>query len=516
MSYNPTENYSSETRNPSGIVFFGKDPSKPMLDSVNTFLIDEGNSQLKVPNILLSNGDIGVAGNTNAINIASNLVTFATGVQIEGDLVVNGTTVTVNTETVTIDDNILVLNNNATGSATEDAGIEIERGSDSNVQFLWDESNNYWSISDVNGVYYELATRSGVQELLNKTIDGDKNTLLNIPITALDAYSVTVNAGTGLTGGGQVNLGNTITINLAAGNGLTSAADSVSVNAGSGLIADALGVHVIAGTGITSAADSIDLNVSSTIQSVAPNTVSSTTSRTYAVQVDNSDNLVVNVPWTDTSSLTTEEVQDIVAGQIVTNGTHTRISATYDDANDGAIDLVVDGDLSNYSNANSNFFDTAGNGLTSTGSTVSAVGGNGVTVNVTGINVNYDDTTIGLNGSDQLYVKDSGIDTTQLADDSVTEAKLFRAIQIAGSTVTATGDIILASGGGGGITINLPAITSNEGRIIHVKKTDPLAGSIVIDGNGSETIDGALTKRLYYQYESMTLVCDASAGWYII
>ena len=37
----------------------------------------------------------------------------------------------------------------------------------------------------------------------------------------------------------------------------------------------------------------------------------------------------------------TEAVQDLVGAQLVTNGTHSGLSATYDDANDGAIDLTV-------------------------------------------------------------------------------------------------------------------------------------------------------------------------------
>ena len=40
-------------------------------------------------------------------------------------------------------------------------------------------------------------------------------------------------------------------------------------------------------------------------------------------------------------ALVTENVQDIVAGQLVTNGSHSGIAATYDDSNDGAIDLNV-------------------------------------------------------------------------------------------------------------------------------------------------------------------------------
>jgi hypothetical protein len=60
---------------------------------------------------------------------------------------------------------------------------------------------------------------------------------------------------------------------------------------------------------------------------------------------------------------TQEEVEDIVAAQLVTNGSHTLISAAYDDAGDGAIDLTVDNDLSNYSNANSGFLTAETNDL---------------------------------------------------------------------------------------------------------------------------------------------------------
>lgn len=38
---------------------------------------------------------------------------------------------------------------------------------------------------------------------------------------------------------------------------------------------------------------------------------------------------------------TTERVQDVVGGQLVTNGSHSGISASYDDANDGAVDLSL-------------------------------------------------------------------------------------------------------------------------------------------------------------------------------
>ena len=58
-----------------------------------------------------------------------------------------------------------------------------------------------------------------------------------------------------------------------------------------------------AGTGLTlSAGDEFSANVNATAQTVAANAVSATAARTYAVQVDSSDDLVVNVPWADTNT----------------------------------------------------------------------------------------------------------------------------------------------------------------------------------------------------------------------
>ena len=48
-------------------------------------------------------------------------------------------------------------------------------------------------------------------------------------------------------------------------------------------------------------------------------------------------------------STSTEDVQDIVGGQLVTNGSHTNLTAAYDDAGDGAVDLTVQQQLNNTS-----------------------------------------------------------------------------------------------------------------------------------------------------------------------
>ena len=73
--------------------------------------------------------------------------TFAANLTITGNLTVSGNTTYVNTETIQLSDNIITLNANHTGSATQDAGLEVERGDDSNVVLQWNEANNYWEIA---------------------------------------------------------------------------------------------------------------------------------------------------------------------------------------------------------------------------------------------------------------------------------------------------------------------------------------------------------------------------------
>jgi len=74
-------------------------------------------------------------------------VTVNDDINITGNLTVGGTTTTVNSETINLADNTIVLNSNFTsGSPTEDAGLSISRGGSTAVTFLWDETNDKWTI----------------------------------------------------------------------------------------------------------------------------------------------------------------------------------------------------------------------------------------------------------------------------------------------------------------------------------------------------------------------------------
>ena len=83
-------------------------------------------------------------------------------VVVGGDLTVNGTTTTLNTETLAIEDNIVVLNSNVTGSPTTNAGIEVERGSSANVSLRWNETSDKWEITEDGSAYLEVATTADI------------------------------------------------------------------------------------------------------------------------------------------------------------------------------------------------------------------------------------------------------------------------------------------------------------------------------------------------------------------
>jgi hypothetical protein len=102
--------------------------------------------------VVRTSGDQTIAGNK----------TFSNNVIINGDLTVSGNMVTKLSENVLIEDNIIVLNSNETGAPTEDAGIEINRGTDPNISLIWNETTDKWQIETATTVYQNIATENYV------------------------------------------------------------------------------------------------------------------------------------------------------------------------------------------------------------------------------------------------------------------------------------------------------------------------------------------------------------------
>ena len=82
---------------------------------------------------------------TNQALSTTSDVTF-NDVTVSGDLTVSGTTTTVNTETINLADNQIVLNSNEAGTPTQNGGIEIERGTEANKTLVWDETADKWTV----------------------------------------------------------------------------------------------------------------------------------------------------------------------------------------------------------------------------------------------------------------------------------------------------------------------------------------------------------------------------------
>jgi len=226
-------------------------------------------------------GDLTVTGNdiksstgAVAISLSGNAVT------ISGDLTVNGTTTTVNSTTVDIDDlNLTVAKGNATNAGADGAGLTVEATTAGNKTWAYNNGTNSWLSSEhiniptgknylINGSQIAASnlsngtTGSGSVVLassptlttpaLGTPSSGTLTNCTGLPNAGLVNSAVTVTAGTGMSGGGSVSLGGSVTLTNA---GVTSAVagSGISVSGGTGAvtITNSGVTSNVAGTGVT-------------------------------------------------------------------------------------------------------------------------------------------------------------------------------------------------------------------------------------------------------------------------
>lgn len=98
------------------------------------------------------------------------------------------------------------------------------------------------------------------------------------------------------------------------------------------------------------------------------------------------------------------------------------------------------------------------------------------------------------------------------------DRKIIRIVYAGTTTLNDTYDIVLCDASSGAITINLPAGTGRTGLQYTIKKIDSSANTVTVDGYSSETIDGATTQVINYQWTSITIAClgGGGSGWYIV
>ena len=116
-------------------------------------------------------------------------------VTITGNLTVQGTTVTVDAETVVIQDNFILVNStNGTATSTM-AGIEVERGALNNVQLRWNETLDKWQFTNDGTTFLDLNSIVANSVTLGLHTVGDYITNL----TAGTGVTLSNNSGEGAT-----------------------------------------------------------------------------------------------------------------------------------------------------------------------------------------------------------------------------------------------------------------------------------------------------------------------------
>jgi len=106
-------------------------------------------------------------------------VTITNDLLVGGNLNVTGTINSVNTTQVNIVDNKINLNTDFTGAPVTDAGIRVERGTSPDVEILWNETSDNWTLTN-NGTNYNAIARKFTQTLN----------------TSATSYTITHNLGT--------------------------------------------------------------------------------------------------------------------------------------------------------------------------------------------------------------------------------------------------------------------------------------------------------------------------------
>jgi hypothetical protein len=104
-----------------------------------------------------------VFGATDQVTVTAPSMVVSSNMTVQGNLIVNGTNFTVNTQTVEVKDNIIVLNSGQVGSGVSavTAGISIDRGDALDFQILFDENDDKFKIGP-QGSLNAIATQNYV------------------------------------------------------------------------------------------------------------------------------------------------------------------------------------------------------------------------------------------------------------------------------------------------------------------------------------------------------------------
>lgn len=103
--------------------------------------------------------NIGGAATTIGIGAGTGNTTVNNNLIVSGNLTVSGSVTTLDTQQLIVEDNIIVLNSNVTTAPSLDAGLEVERGTSTNVSILWNETSDLWTVTNDGTNYAQIARK---------------------------------------------------------------------------------------------------------------------------------------------------------------------------------------------------------------------------------------------------------------------------------------------------------------------------------------------------------------------
>lgn len=140
--------------------------------------------------------NVTVDGVLNSDDITASTMTASGNVVVQGNLTVNGTTTTVNSNTVDIGDSIILLNSDESGTPSQNGGFEVERGTDENVRFVWDETNDKFAAEQYDSANSQWVSIGIIADSFSGSVTGDITGNLTGDVTGNVTGDLTGNADT--------------------------------------------------------------------------------------------------------------------------------------------------------------------------------------------------------------------------------------------------------------------------------------------------------------------------------
>jgi hypothetical protein len=377
--------------------------------------------------------------------IANSLV-YGSDLTVSGNLTVNGQTTTIDTVSTVIEDPIIVLASNQTGSPSVDIGFIGERGTSNNIAFIWDESSTEFATTFTSS----LVTNTTV------TISSYANFHTN---DANIGGNITINGTTSLVG--NISSALNVTGNITGGNLLTPGVVTATGNITGGNVTTA---GRVTATGNVTGGNLVTTGITSTGSLTASTTISAT-GNVSGGNLTTGGNVVAT--------------GNVVGGNLTTAGlisAGTTITATGNitGGNLTTAGLTSTGTLSSSGNANVGNLGTAGQ-VTATGN---ITGGNLTTAGITSTGSLTASTTINATGNitgGNVTTAGQVVATGNVTGGNLTTAGLISA----GTTITATGNIT-----GGNLTTAGITSTGSLTASTTINATGNITGGNVSAGSG--------------------------------